>query len=80
MEFALILLVFCYLFKEPILYLFGASSASYQYADAYLSIYLFGTPFAMITSGMNGFSHKPVKRMGQPVQDTHSDSVFYLLL
>ena len=52
---SVILLVFCSLFKEPILYLFGASSASYQYADAYLSIYLFGTPFAMITSGMNGF-------------------------
>ena len=52
---SLALLVFCYVFKKPILYLFGASSASYQYADAYLSVYLLGTPFAMITTGMNGF-------------------------
>ena len=44
-----------YFFRKPILYLFGASDASYVYADAYLSIYLFGTPFSMLTTGMNGF-------------------------
>lgn len=49
------LMVLCYIFRRPILYLFGASDASYVYADAYLTIYLLGTPFAMITSGMNGF-------------------------
>lgn len=52
---SIILLVFCYIFRRPILYLFGASDVSYQYADEYLRIYLLGTPFAMITTGMNGF-------------------------
>lgn len=45
----------CYFFREPILYLFGASDASYVYADEYLRIYLWGTPFVMIQTGMNGF-------------------------
>ncbi len=50
-----ILLAVCYLFRKPILYLFGASDASYVYANQYLQIYLLGTPFVMITTGMNGF-------------------------
>lgn len=50
-----ILLVVCYMFRKPILYLFGASDASYIYANQYLQIYLLGTPFVMITTGMNGF-------------------------
>lgn len=45
----------CYLFRRPVLYLFGASDESYGYADAYLSIYLFGTVFSMLSTGMNGF-------------------------
>lgn len=49
------LFVICYLFRKPILYLFGASDASYIYADAYLRIYLFGTIFSMLTTGLNGF-------------------------
>lgn len=52
---SVVLLVGAYLFKKPILYLFGASDASYIYADEYLGIYLLGTPFVMITIGMNGF-------------------------
>lgn len=44
-----------YLLKKPILYLFGASDETYPYADAYLSIYLAGTIFAMLSTGMNGF-------------------------
>lgn len=52
---SIILLVICYIFRRPILYLFGASDTSYIYADEYLKIYLLGTPFAMITTGMNGF-------------------------
>ena len=46
---------FCYLFRRPVLYLFGASDASYLYADAYLKIYLWGTPFTMLATGLNGF-------------------------
>jgi len=52
---SVILLVVCYMFRRPILYLFGASEESYIFADAYLKVYLIGTPFSMITSGMNGF-------------------------
>lgn len=50
-----VLMVLCYLFKKPVLYLFGASDETYFYADAYLSVYLLGTPFVMIGVGMNGF-------------------------
>ena len=52
---SLILLIVCYLFRRPILYLFGASDLSYPYADAYLRIYLLGTPFTMLGTGLNSF-------------------------
>lgn len=52
---SLVLLAFCYLLRRPILYLFGAGDASYVYADAYLRIYLLGTPFTMLATGLNGF-------------------------
>ncbi len=45
----------CYVFRKPVLYLFGASDVSYAYADAYLKINLFGTPFVMLSTGLNGF-------------------------
>ncbi len=43
------------LFKEPILYLFGASEITFPYANSYLTIYLCGTLFVMIGLGMNPF-------------------------
>lgn len=52
---SVIMLFLSYLFREPVLYLFGASDASYVYADAYLKIYLWGTPFVMLSTGLNGF-------------------------
>ena len=52
---SVILFVVCFIFRKPILYLFGASDDSYQYADRYLRIYLFGTTFSMFSTGMNGF-------------------------
>ncbi|MBQ9300865.1 MAG: MATE family efflux transporter [Clostridia bacterium] len=52
---SLALTALCYIFKRPVLYLFGASDASYPYADAYLTIYLLGTPFTMLATGLNGF-------------------------
>ena len=42
-------------FKRPILYLFGASDATFPYADDYMTIYLMGTLFVMISLGMNPF-------------------------
>ena len=52
---SLILFLLCYTFRRPVLYLFGASDDSYVYADAYLRIYLFGTAFSMLATGLNGF-------------------------
>lgn len=49
------LFTFFYLFRTPILYLFGASDQSIPYARQYLSIYLFGTPFSMLATGLNGY-------------------------
>lgn len=43
------------LFKQPILYLFGASDETYPYAAAYLTIYLLGTWFVMMAVVMNAF-------------------------
>lgn len=45
----------CYIFCKPILFLFGASEASYVYAEDYLRIYLIGTAFSMLTTGLNGY-------------------------
>ena len=42
-------------FMRPVLYAFGASDATYPYAQAYLSVYLLGTIFVMLGLGMNGF-------------------------
>lgn len=52
---SLLLMALCFALKRPLLYLFGASDASYLYANAYLRIYLLGTPFTMLATGLNGF-------------------------
>lgn len=52
---ALVLMAAGYLFQRPILYLFGASQATYPYASEYLSVYLLGTVFLMVGTGMNQF-------------------------
>ena len=52
---SVVLFAFCYTFRRPILFAFGASEASMVFADQYLRIYLFGTFFSMITTGMNGY-------------------------
>lgn len=49
------LMALCYSFKRITLYALGASDATYIYANEYLTIYLIGTPFVMISSGMNWF-------------------------
>ncbi|MDO5422324.1 MAG: MATE family efflux transporter [Eubacteriales bacterium] len=49
------LMAVSYLFLKPILYLFGASDETFPYAQQYLQIYLIGTPFVMLGTGMNGF-------------------------
>lgn len=52
---AVILMGIGYLFQKEILYLFGASEATYPYAREYLMIYLLGTVFLMVGTGMNQF-------------------------
>lgn len=49
------LMVLCFVLKQPLLHLFGASKDTYSYADQYLTIYLLGTVFVMISLGMNNF-------------------------
>ena len=52
---AVILTVFVLIFKEPILYLFGASDNTITYATQYITIYACGTIFVMLTLGINAF-------------------------
>ena len=44
-----------FLFMEPLLYLVGASDNTIGYATDYLSIYLLGTFFVMVTTGLNNY-------------------------
>lgn len=53
--FSITLFLFFYLTKEPLLYAFGASEETIVYANSYISIYLFGTFFVMVGTGMNNF-------------------------
>ena len=52
---SLVLTVIGYLFAKPILFAFGAGEESYVYAKEYLDIYLIGTAFSMISTGLNGY-------------------------
>ena len=52
---AIILTAVVLIFKEPILYLFGASDNTITYATQYITIYACGTIFVMMTLGMNAF-------------------------
>lgn len=51
----LILTVLILIFKTQILYMFGASDTTFNYADSYITIYLYGTVFVMVGLGMNNF-------------------------
>lgn len=49
------LTVLVLLLRRPLLYALGASDVTFPYANAYITIYLFGTLFVMISLGMNNF-------------------------
>ena len=53
--FSLVLMILFYGIKKPLLYAIGASSNTFFYADDYLSIYLIGTFFVLISVGLNTF-------------------------
>ncbi len=50
-----ILAVSFFFLMKPLLYLFGASDATYPYAREYFSVYLLGSVFLTVGTGMNGF-------------------------
>ena len=52
---AVVLSVFFYAVKEPLLMLFGASEQTIGYANSYLGIYLLGTISVQIALGLNTF-------------------------
>ena len=52
---AVVLTAVIFVFKRPLLYLFGASDNIFGYADDYLTIYLMGTVFVMLALGLNTF-------------------------
>lgn len=39
--------------RQPLLYFFGASGATFPYARDYITVYLLGTPFVMLSLGLN---------------------------
>lgn len=51
----LLLTVLGFIFKNPLLYLFGASAETFPYANDYITVYLLGTVFVMIGLGMNSY-------------------------
>lgn len=53
--FSVILTILFYIFKVPLLYLFGASDNSIVYANEYIKIYLMGTIFVQFSLGLNTF-------------------------
>ena len=55
MIFGVVMTVFGLIFKKPLLYAFGASDATWPFADAYITIYLLGSIFVMTGLGMNSF-------------------------
>ena len=52
---SLILTAAGYAFSKPVLFAFGAGEDSYVYAKEYLDVYLLGTVFSMLATGMNGY-------------------------
>lgn len=61
----LFLTVLFWVFGDALLYLFGASENTIVYASGYLHIYVLGSVFVMITTGMNAFiTSQGFARMG----------------
>lgn len=52
---SIVLTTFFLIFKEKLLFMFGASTETITYANSYLTIYLIGTIFVQISLGLNNF-------------------------
>ncbi len=53
--FGILVPLICYFIQKPVLYLFGASDATYPYAREYITIYLIGSLPVILTLGLNPF-------------------------
>ena len=53
--FSVILGLAAYIFAEPLLYFIGAGSGTFGYAYDYLTVYLIGTLFVQLATGLNTF-------------------------
>lgn len=53
--FSILMTAVIYPIREPMLRMFGASASTWPYANTYFSIYLTGTVFALMATGMNQF-------------------------
>lgn len=53
--FGVLLTVGSLLLKDKLLFMFGASEATFGYANKYITIYIFGTMFVMLSLGLNSF-------------------------
>lgn len=53
--FSVSLMILFFIVKRPVLYLIGASDATFPYADEYMTIYILGTFFVQVTLGMNPY-------------------------
>lgn len=53
--FSVLMTAVIYPIREPMLRMFGASASTWPYANTYFSIYLTGTVFALMATGMNQF-------------------------
>lgn len=52
---SLVLTPLSYFLKDNLLWWFGASRESFPYASLYLGVYLLGTPFALLSTGLNSY-------------------------
>ena len=53
--FSTVLILFFMIFKQPLLYMFGASEQTIIYAQRYITIYLAGTVFVQLALGLDMF-------------------------
>lgn len=84
---SVIILTLIFVFMKPMLYSLGASDNTYGYARTYMNIYVLGTPFLMLGSGMNSYisaQGKPftamITTLSGAVVNTILDPVFIFIL
>ena len=53
--FSVVLMAVIFIWCRPLLLMFGASENTIQYAEPYMRIYTWGTPFVQLALGLNAF-------------------------